>query len=133
MTNERLEREVFTQLKGGGQLLLIFFEELGIKPVYRQFSMATFFSRNCHPICENPTFQGGDKTADLSGEYLGIEESLDRESAVADHGVLQGRRPLADPVPLVLHGILLHAGLEALPEPAVATLVPLVLVHRAVP
>ena len=51
---------------------------------------------------------------------------------MADHGVLQARRPLADPVPLVLHRVLLHAGLEALPQPAVAALVPLVLVHRAV-
>ena len=52
---------------------------------------------------------------------------------MADHGVLQAWCSLADPVPLVLDGVLLHPRLEALPQAAVAALVPLVFVHRAVP
>ena len=50
-----------------------------------------------------------------------------------DHGLLQGGGPLADAVPLVLDRILLHPRLETLPQPTEAALVPLVLVHRAVP
>ena len=52
---------------------------------------------------------------------------------MADHGVLQAWCSLADPVPLVLDGVLLHPRLETFPQAAVATLVPLVLVHCAVP
>ena len=46
--------------------------------------------------------------------------------------VLLAALPHTDPVPLVLHGILLHPCLEAVLESAVATLVAFVLVHRAV-
>ena len=70
---------------------------------------------------------------DLSGEHLGVEQRLDGEAAVPDHGLLQGGGPLADAVPLVLDRVLLHPRLETLPQPAEAALVPLVLVHRAVP
>ena len=52
---------------------------------------------------------------------------------MADHGVLQAWCSLADPVPLVLDGVLLHPRLEAFPQAAVAALVPLVFVHCAVP
>ena len=51
---------------------------------------------------------------------------------MAYHGLLQGRGPLADSVPLVLHRVLLHARLETLPKSAEPALVPLVLVHSAV-
>ena len=69
----------------------------------------------------------------LSAKYLRIEESLDRQPTVSDHCLLQGGRSLADPVPLVLDGVFLHPSLETLLQPTVATLVPLVLVHRAAP
>ena len=51
---------------------------------------------------------------------------------MAYHGLLQGRGPLADPVPLVLDRVLLHASLEALSKSAEPALVSLVLVHGAV-
>ena len=69
----------------------------------------------------------------LPAEYLRIEESLDRQTTVSYHGLLQGRGPLTDPVSLVLHGVFLHASLETFLQSAVTTLVPLVLVHRAAP
>ena len=69
----------------------------------------------------------------MSGEHLGVEQRLDGEAAVPDHGLLQGGGPLADAVPLVLDRVLLHPRLETLPQPAEAALVALVLVHRAVP
>ena len=68
----------------------------------------------------------------LPWEHLGVQQSLHREPTVANHGVLEAGRSLTDPVPLVLNGILLHPSLEALPQTAIAALVPLVFVHRAV-
>ena len=51
---------------------------------------------------------------------------------MTNHGVLEAGCSLADPVPFILNGILLHPSLEALPQATVATLVALVLVHCTV-
>lgn len=63
--------------------------------------------------------------------YLGLEQRRDAQPA-ARLVVLAALAPAADAVALILHRLLLHAGLEAFAQATVAALVALVLVHHTI-